>query len=199
MVEHESPAMSSPLTQTRLSSFLWGTHGPGGHACQLYETEAELLDTLTGYVGGALWNGESVIVVASDAHTDALEARLRESGLDLGFSRSNERYVAASAESVLACISIDGMPDEAKFGAAVDHLLERAGGPRRRVRIFGEMVALLWQRRQFAAALHLEQLWNRYLEGRAMPLLCAYPRRDFKNGSRKHVMAIEREHAVLLT
>jgi hypothetical protein len=191
--------MSSQLSQPHLSSFLWGTHGLGGHACQLYNTDAELLDTLTGYVGGALWNGESVIVVASHAHTDALEARLRESGLDLGFLRSNERYVPASAESTLAHISIDGMADEARFAAAVDDLIERAGGPRRRVRIFGEMVALLWQRRQYEAALHLERLWNRYLEGRALPLLCAYPRHEFRNGSRKHVMAIEREHSVLLS
>jgi hypothetical protein len=200
MVDNEprSP-MSSPVAQTRLSSFLWGTHGPGGHVCQLYDSEAELVDTLTGYVGGALWNGESVIVVASHAHTDAMEARLRESGLDLGFLRSHERYVPASAESTLAHITVDGMPDEAKFGDAVDDLLERAGGPRRRVRIFGEMVALLWQRRQFEAALRHERLWNAYLEGRALPLLCAYPRRDFKSGSRKHVMAIEREHAVLFS
>lgn len=190
--------MSSQLTQTRLSSFLWGAHGPGGHACQLYDSDAELIDTLTGYVGGALWNGESVIVVASHAHTDALEARLRESGLDLGFLRNNQRYVPASAESTLAHISVDGMPEEGRFSAAVDELLERAGGARRRVRIFGEMVALLWQRRQFEAALHLEQLWNRYLEGRALPLLCAYPRHDFKKGGRRHMMAIEREHAVLL-
>ena len=191
--------LSSPPVPSKRAGVLWGTHGPGGHAGQVYASEAELVDTLTGYAGGALWNGEAVLLVATHAHVSALEIRLRESGLDLSFLRRDDRYVAVPAETTLEQISVDGRPDEARFTAVVEGLLERADWPRRRVRLFGEMVALLWQRGQYEAALHLERLWNRFLETHALPLLCAYPRRDFERAGSERMAAAQREHAVLLS
>ena len=185
-------------TPSPLANFLWNPQGPGGHACQIYSSESQLIDTLTGYVGGALWNGDAVVVVATQAHTDALEARLRESGLDLGFLRASNRYVSISAQAMLARISLDGIPDEDLFADAVGQALQRAGAPARRVRIFGEMVALLWERARYADALRLEEIWNRYLAGRAVPLLCAYPRHDFNAAPRELSAAVERAHATFV-
>ena len=185
-------------TPTKLANFLWDPQGPGGHACQVYANDAELIDTLTGYAGGALWNGDAVVVVATQAHAQALESRLRESGLDLGFLRSSNRYVSISAEALLARICVDGTPDEDAFGDAVGEALRRAGTSTRRVRIFGEMVALLWKRLQYADAVKLEEIWNRYLAGRALPLLCAYPRHEFESAPREHIAGVERAHATFV-
>ena len=40
---------------------------------------------------------------------------------------------------------------------------------------YGEMVALLWERGEVAAALELESMWNAVIAGRPVRLLCAYP------------------------
>jgi hypothetical protein len=42
------------------------------------------------------------------------------------------------------------------------------------LRAYGEMVGVLWKARQFAAAIRLEQLWNRLLEQSSFSLYCAY-------------------------
>ena len=42
------------------------------------------------------------------------------------------------------------------------------------LRAYGEMVGVLWKAQQFAAAIHLEQLWNRLMEQSSFSLYCAY-------------------------
>ena len=186
-------------TEHKLARFLWGDTGPAGHACQVYGSDPELIDTLTGFAGGALWNGEAVIVVATNAHINALELRLRESGLDLGFLRGSDRFVAASAESVLASICVDGAPDEGRFGEVIGELVARASHGGRRVRVFGEMVALLFGQGKYIAALQLEEIWNQYLRGRGVPLLCAYPRAGFAAAGEAHTAAVQRAHTVFVS
>jgi hypothetical protein len=186
-------------TEHKLARFLWGDTGPAGHACQIYGSDAELVDTLTGFAGGALWNGDGVIVVATNAHIDALELRLRESGLDLGFLRGSDRFVPASAEMILGCICGDGEPDEARFGEVIGELVARASHGGRRVRVFGEMVALLFGQGKYIAALELEEIWNRYLHGRGVPLLCAYPRVPFAAAGAEHTAAVQRAHTVFVS
>jgi hypothetical protein len=46
--------------------------------------------------------------------------------------------------------------------------------PNAGLRAYGEMVGVLWKARQFAAAIRLEQLWNKLLEQSAFSLYCAY-------------------------
>ena len=46
------------------------------------------------------------------------------------------------------------------------------------VRLYGEMVAVLWQQGDEPGALALEAMWRDYLAKRPMPLLCTYPQRS---------------------
>ena len=198
VVGHPKERMAS-RTDTQLANFLWTPEGNTGHACQVYRTDAELLDTLTGYAGGALWNGESVIVVATRAHAESLERRLRDSGLDLSFLRSYDRFLSVSAEALLEQVCVGGVPDAARFADAVEPLVARAGRGKRRVRAYGEMVAILWAQRRFEAAVGLERIWNSFLAGRGLPLLCAYPRAAFESAGVEYTTAVERAHTVFVT
>jgi hypothetical protein len=69
---------------------------------------------------------------------------------------------------------VSGAPDGTAFRAVVTAALEhvRTGGFKT-VRLYGEMVNLLWQD-QLEAALLLEGLWNEILVDRRLSLLCAY-------------------------
>jgi hypothetical protein len=152
----------------------WRDMGTGDHACQIYGNEGELLETLTGFIGGGLWTGESAIVIATDAHLAQLEAQLRQTGLDLAHFRGDDRYLALSAELTMAKFCDGGWPDEERFFQVMTPVVERARGPGRSVRAFGEMVALLWSSGQYAGAVRLEHLWNKLLEKERMRLVCAY-------------------------
>ena len=80
------------------------------------------------------------------------------------------------AEDALAAFMEGGMPSPARFqetvGALVDDVAARFPG--RTIRAFGEMVDLLWQRGETAAAGALEELWNELARGRSFALLCGY-------------------------
>jgi hypothetical protein len=72
----------------------------------------------------------------------------------------------------------DDLPDEERFLQIVSEVLARLDGARPRgggVRIFGEMVALLWERGNHPAAVRLETLWNELSARMPFTLLCAYP------------------------
>ena len=65
--------------------------------------------------------------------------------------------------------------DGRRFRRIVEDMLSHALGGSQRVRAFGEMVALLWQRGQHAATLRLEQLWHDLCQEKKFSLFCAYP------------------------
>ena len=62
-------------------------------------------------------------------------------------------------------------------------MLKRAGAGSRRVRVYGEMVALLWAAGETAAAIALEGFWNDLAETHEFALLCAYPMSAFKDAA----------------
>ena len=65
-----------PSSQTPV---FWGEIAPCEHIAQFYEHDGVLLDTLAGFVGGGLKQGEGVIVLATAEHLKALEQRLEAS------------------------------------------------------------------------------------------------------------------------
>jgi hypothetical protein len=70
---------------------------------------------------------------------------------------------------------VAGKPDPVLFEATVGSIVEWAARSGRTVRVFGEMVAVLWDAGNVAGALALEALWNDMASNRQFFLLCAYP------------------------
>lgn len=79
---------------------------------------------------------------------------------------------------------VEGKPDVSRFRRVMARTLKKASAGGQHVRVFGEMVALLWMDDQQQAALRLEELWNELRE-RVVPftLLCAYPLTLFARGA----------------
>jgi hypothetical protein len=67
--------------------------------------------------------------------------------------------------------------DRARFRAAAGDLIGRAAAAGQPVRIYAEMVALLWDAGQVMLALELEALWNDLAAELPFALLCGYPAR----------------------
>ncbi len=88
----------------------------------------------------------------------------------------------------------DGWPNERRFKNVIGSLIGPASkhGP---VRVFGEMVAILWANGDTRAALRLEELWNELMKEQTLTLLCGYPMSNFSQESGKDsVLAISRLH-----
>jgi hypothetical protein len=191
--------MTTPYYPPRAATeALWGEVAPHEHAVQLYAHDEAFLDALEGFVGGGLRAGDGIILIATSAHRSALEERLRARRFNLDIARAEDRYLPLDAEAALARFMVKGTPDPLRFDRFVSGLLKRARGRGRRVRSFGEMVALLWHQGQAEATLRLEALWNQLHANEAFTLFCAYPRSHFPAGEHGSVAQICAQHSRLI-
>jgi anti-sigma regulatory factor (Ser/Thr protein kinase) len=145
------------------------------HAVNFYDDDREAVDTVAEFVLAGLNRGEGVVVVATPGHRVAVDQALLALGADPTPARLAGQYLSMDAAEVLAGFMVDGSPQPEKFAASVGGLIHDVAHGRPAVRVFGEMVALLWQDHQVAAALELESLWNVLADDQAFSLLCAYP------------------------
>ncbi|MGH3813135.1 MAG: MEDS domain-containing protein [Pseudonocardiaceae bacterium] len=149
------------------------------HFVGFYETEAFLVDSVRDFLAPGLVTGDAAIVVATDAHRNSFDRALMEAGIELAQAHRCGRYIALDASETLAKFMVDGMPDAARFRAVIGQLVSRAAESARDVRIYGEMVAVLWDQGNVAAAIALEDLWNDLAARHPFSLFCAYPMRAF--------------------
>jgi PAS domain S-box-containing protein len=153
------------------------------HVVQFYSDERFLLDELSNFVGAALVAGGSAVAIASKSHQEGLSQKLTDQGLNLADAIAAGRYVALDAAETLARIMVNGQPDGVRFSEVIGSLIARASAvardDRRRVVVFGEMVAMLWGEGKFEAAIQLEKLWNQLAKTHAFSLRCAYPMQGF--------------------
>lgn len=162
----------------RAKSF-WGEIAPCEHIAQFYESDKTLIESLARFVSSGLTAGEGVIVIATAEHLRQLGSRLSEKAVDLQTATAQDRYITLDAEIGLASFMVQNWPDDQRFCSFVEHLIRRAGVNDRRIRAFGEMVALLWARGQAAATVRLEYLWQQFCKTHAFSLYCAYPQAGF--------------------
>jgi PAS domain S-box-containing protein len=168
------------MSDVGLSSSLPRAHV---HTVEFYSDDGVLLDKLDNYIGTALAAGSSAIVIATRAHIDNLNNRLRARGIDLAQAQADSRYIALNATEVLSGFMVDGRPDAVRFSETIGRVLQCAAGAARdesrRVVAFEELVALLWAEGQAEAAIQLEKLWNELVKTHSFSLHCAYPMQGF--------------------
>ena len=153
-----------------------GSPRPHDHAVSFYDHDGEAVTSLVRYVVAGLVYGECVVVVATEAHQLALDVALRDvHGIDVAAERTAGNYLSVDAAETLARFMVDGSPDATKFEASVGELLRQVCATSVPVRVFGEMVALLWDEDNVAGAIALEELWNQAADEHTFHLLCAYP------------------------
>jgi hypothetical protein len=148
---------------------------PCGHIVYPYTDESQLAEAVCLFAGTGLRKGEAVLLVMTEAHYQPILDRLEQDGFDMGALRQTGQLVCEDAQKLLFSFMFDGIIDEHKFKAIVGGLIQKAKGVcrERDVRVFGEMVSLIWRSSQRATE-RLEQLWNEVIEEHSVPLLCAY-------------------------
>ncbi|MEO6264129.1 MAG: MEDS domain-containing protein [Luteimonas sp.] len=166
----------SKQTQHKQVEVFWGEIASCDHVVQIYQDESVFMDTLVGFIGSGLHAGEATVVIATASHLSSLESRLLAAGHDLVAARDHGQYIAMDAAGTLARFMVAGWPDDERFAQVIHAVLRDARHGGRKVRAFGEMVALLWAQGHHGATVRLEHLWNDFCTDNALALFCAYPR-----------------------
>jgi anti-sigma regulatory factor (Ser/Thr protein kinase) len=154
-----------------------------GHEVQFYGGDRELAISAGGYLAEGIEAGDMVVVVATPPHRLAFDAELRAAGADTGAAQASGRLLMLDAAGSLQGFLDGDRLDHDRFEAAVGGLVRRVASAGRPVRIYAEMVALLWDAGQVTLALELEELWNDLGSRFPFWLLCGYPARLAADGA----------------
>src|SRR6201993_2479815 len=115
------------------------------HSVQFYFSNSILVDELARFIGTALVCGDAAIVIATQAHREALVLELKARDLDTTRAVAEGRFVCLDAAQTLVRIMRDQMPDPELFSDIVGGLITRARAATKSEQsglvIFGEMVA----------------------------------------------------------
>jgi len=170
-------------------------HDRHDHLVEFYETTAFLVATVTDFVAPALSAGDAAIVVATPEHRESFEAALRAAGVELDEAVADGRYIAFDAAELLSMFMVAGAPHPGLFQEVVGSVLARASANDRAVKVYGEMVALLWADGDVTSTIALEDMWNDLAAEHRFALLCAYPLQDFDADARAAFKRICTQHS----
>jgi hypothetical protein len=176
----------------------WGEIAPCNHLLQIYENDKVFLDTLEGFAGSAFLSGDSLIIIATSQHLQLLNKRLLKQGFDLDQLRASDRYIALEAKDQFSKFMVKNWPDEKLFYDFVDQLIKKAKKDGKKVLVFGELVALLWEKGHCGATVQLEYLWHQLVHNNSFTLYCAYPKSGFTQHISDSIAQICATHHAIL-
>jgi PAS domain S-box-containing protein len=178
------------------------TTEPSEHLVQFYDADhAAWAESVGRYLAEGLKQGESVLVIATPEHKKAIARQLNALGCDPDSSAYRGRLVFYDAAQTLAKFMVAGEPNWDRFQDAVGNEIQRllSTSLNGAFRAYGEMVGVLWSAQEYAAAIRLEEYWNRLLQATRFRLFCGYPINIFNddfNNSDVHAVVCAHTHVV---
>jgi hypothetical protein len=151
--------------------------GPGEHVVLFYGDERELAERVSDYLLPAVAGGGAAVVIATSDHRRSFQERLAGAGVDVAAATVRGSYLALDASEAIRGFMVGDRPDPAGFWQTVSPLVKSAAAVGQPVRIFGEMVSVLWDAGLVHAAIEVEEMWNELGGQYPFSLLCAYPAR----------------------
>jgi hypothetical protein len=150
--------------------------GPSDHVVQLYQDQDFLNRAVCRFAGAALANGEGVILVPTVKHWNAFRPRLIAEGIDVEAAQKRGQLTIVDADETLPRFMRGAMPDSPVFlGLAADVIARARGGSRyEKVRWWGEMVNILWERGDVAASMNLEDLFDQLAHKHDIAIFCSF-------------------------
>ncbi len=153
----------------------------GAHIVQFYDGEDFLCQTVCEYAAGGLGSGDPVVIIATKSHLRAFTERLEANSINTTRALVRGQLTLLDAEDTLSLISNENDIDWARLKTYVGGLIEklRRLHDERPVRVFGEIVDLLWKEGKRQTAIRLERFWNELAKLESFSLLCGYSLDNF--------------------
>ena len=177
----------------------WFSQPEPDHLVHFYPYDSALSSSLQAYIGDGLRHGDTCVIIATKRHIAQLEQALDDQGLELAAFRQIGQYLSLDATELLAQFMDNDLPDWQRFLSAIEPVVLFTQQTNAPVRLFGEMVALLWQQNNLSGVLLLEKFWNRLASMHKFSLYCAYPLLHFDTSLHGEALAEISRHHDLVT
>jgi hypothetical protein len=164
--------------------------GPRDHIVQLYQDQDFLNRAVCRFAAAALANGEGLILVPTDVHWNAFRPRLEAGGLDVEAAQDRGQLTVVDADKFLPGFMREAMPDAPVFLGLAAEVITRARGSGRypKVRWWGEMVNVLWERGDVAASMNLEDLFDQLAHKHDIAIFCSFLMDNFNGEVHAHML-----------
>jgi hypothetical protein len=149
---------------------------PRQHAVRFYENDKSLARIVAQFLSDGFAAGSPGIVVAAPVQRAAILKELVARSVNVVELQRSDDLILLDAQETLSTFMTNGTPDAQRFRNSMCDVITRAcrGRANCTVRIYGQMVDLLWAKGQREAAIRLEVLWNGLANTEAFSLLCGY-------------------------
>ena len=163
---------------------------PCDHIVQLYQDQDFLNRAVCRFASAALANGEGIILVPTLTHWNGIRPRLEAEGVDVEAAQERGQLTVVDADQLLPRFMRDKMPDSPLFlGLAGDVIGQaRAGARYQKVRWWGEMVNVLWERGDAAASMNLEDLFDQLAKKHDIAIFCSFLMDNFNGEVHAHML-----------
>lgn len=167
------------------------THAaPRDHIVQLYQDQDFLNRAVCRFAAAALANGEGLILVPTLEHWKAFRPRLEAEGVNVADAQSCGQLTVVDVDELLPRFMQKAMPDAPMFLGLAGEIIARTRGAGRypKVRWWGEMVNVLWERGDIAASMKLEDLFDQVSQAQDIAVFCSFLMDNFNGEVHTHML-----------
>jgi hypothetical protein len=144
------------------------------HGARFYENEESLADIVADFLEPALTGGNPAIIAADRTQRGAILHALMDRSVEVGKLQHSGKLLLLDGDQTLSRFMIGGMPDRRRFAVTMSAAIARAQrGRQRDVRMYTQLIDMLWKQGMLTAAVRLELFWNRLANARAS-VQCGY-------------------------
>jgi hypothetical protein len=163
---------------------------PCDHVVQLYQNQDFLNRAVCRFAGAALANGEGIILVPTVEHWKAFRPRMVAEGVDVEAAQKRGQLTIVDADELLPRFMRNSMPDSPVFLGLAANVVARArgGGRYSKVRWWGEMVNVLWERGDVAASMNLEDLFDQLAQSQDIAIFCSFLMDNFNGDIQTRIL-----------
>jgi MEDS: MEthanogen/methylotroph, DcmR Sensory domain len=162
---------------------------PGDHIVQLYQDQDFLNCAVCRFVGAGLADGEGIILFPTLTHWNAFRPRLEAEGVDVHAAQERGQLTVVDADELLPRFMRAAMPDPPVFNGVIGDIVGQARrGSYQKVRLWGEMVDVLWERGDVAASMNLEDLFDQLNKKVGIAIFCSFLMDNFNGDVHAHML-----------
>lgn len=169
------------------------------HAVQFFESDEALCPIVAQFVGEGFVAGEPAVIIAPQRYREQIVQELSSRSFDLKkLQGTRGDLLLLDARDMLSTFMEKDKPNTVRFTKSISDVFQRVSRGRKNctVRLYGQMVDLLWHDGFDDAANRVEQLWNQLAGQQPLSVLCGYARRNFFDGGSE---AICRHHTHVIS
>jgi hypothetical protein len=168
------------------------------HGVRFYDNEKSLAKIVAEFLADGLTDGIPGIVGATPAQSAAIVRELGARGLNVVSLKHSDDLVFLDAADMLSSFMLSGKLDPRAFNDSLCAVIERACRDRTdcTVRIYGQMVDILWKEGKRDLAIRLEMLWNQLANTQRFSLLCGYAVGPFYKDAHFRDVCVQHTHVL---